>query len=118
MIKIEFIFKEIKTLFECHYLDNMENICQKFASTLKISNQDLSFKYNGYELNQDLSLEENLYLNKENKLVDETINIIVYNLSNKKLENNNSEKKIINNNKLNEEYEKKVNYKFKKKSKF
>ena len=113
MIKIEFLFKENLTQIEGHIYDYMYNICQKYTSLINIPIQELSFKYNDYEINKDLTLEENIYLNKKNKIIDDVIRILVYNAKDKNLEENNKNKKIENN-KLNIEYNNKINCKFKK----
>ena len=112
MIKIEFAFNEIITPIECHIYDYMQNIIQNFSSITKMDIEHLSFNYNGYEINKELTLEENIYLNKEDKIIDEIITINVYNKERNKTEK--KAKNTIENTKLNEEYINKINYKFKK----
>ena len=111
MIKIEFLYNGNITQIESHIYDYMSNVCQKYASLINTPIEDLFFKYNEYEINKDLSLEENIYLSKENKIIDEVIKILVFNKKDKNLAG-----KDKNNNKIEkkEEYEKKINYKFKK----
>ena len=89
MKSVIFIFNTLPTPIQCKNEDLMRNICQKFATKINIELNKLYFLYDGGEINEQLTFNEQA---KESDKKDGKMNILVYHLEDN---NNNENKKFI-----------------------
>ena len=103
-IKVIFNYKGKTTQITCKNTEIMSNICDRFASEIKESVNNINFKYNGNLINKKIKLIDQLdEINKELN----TIEIMIEEIDKKEL--NNSEEKISGKNKgNNDEFKMKI----------
>ena len=89
MIKVVFIFDEIKIVMKCNIEKKMKELCILFSKKIGKDFQKLNFTYNNNNLNYELSLDQ-----QANKIDKNKNKIIIY----VKEKNDEIENKLISNN--------------------
>ena len=78
MTEVTFVYEGSPTIIQCNKEDKMNNICQKFASKMKVDVNNLIFLYGGDQVNKELKFEDQaVNIDKERQ----QMSIIVKNLN-------------------------------------
>jgi len=95
MFEVAFYYNRINTIIQCNLNDKMKEILIRFGKKLGIDINTLYFLYRGKKLKEELTLEENININKDDIKLNK-INIIVSDID--KEEEKKNEYKIKRNN--------------------